>query len=332
MTPPQRLLGYEHAFDHPVTVGIVVGLGIVLLVTPALIALLSKAGKVNDQLRGELVTRYLSWIALIALIVAPVLLGAAWTMGAVCLLALFCYREYAQAVGLRGEILLNRVAQLGILATHLAALDHWPGLFLALTPLTVASLPAVAILSDRPQGYIRRVALSMFGFLLFGTGLAHLAYIANDSQYRPMILGLVLLVELNDVFAFVCGKTFGRRKLLPQTSPNKTIAGALGAIVCTTALLAVLSWYGLRGTPLAGPWHVLALGLIISIGGQLGDLMLSSIKRDVGIKDMGALIPGHGGLLDRFDSLLLVAPAVFHYAHYFRGFGLDQAERIFTGR
>jgi len=76
---------------------------------------------------------------------------------------------------------------------------------------------------------------------------------------------------------------------------------------------------------------LIGLGLIVSVAGQFGDLMVSSIKRDIGIKDMGASIPGHGGLLDRFDSMLLVAPAVFHYIAFFRGFGLDQPTRIFTG-
>jgi phosphatidate cytidylyltransferase len=77
-------------------------------------------------------------------------------------------------------------------------------------------------------------------------------------------------------------------------------------------------------------WLV-TLGVIISVVGQLGDLMLSSIKRDLGIKDTGAIIPGHGGLLDRFDSLILVAPAVFHFVGYFLGFGFFEQKRIFSG-
>src|SRR5690606_16460182 len=141
----------------------------------------------------------------------------------------------------------------------------------------------------------------------------------------------IVCVQLNDIFAFICGKTFGRRKLAPNTSPGKTIGGAVGATVLTVSLVGVLSYAGLRGTPLGGPAHALAIGLIIAIGGILGDLTLSSIKRDIGIKDMSAAIPGHGGILDRCNSLLLVAPAMFHYVAYFRGIGEDQAARIITG-
>jgi phosphatidate cytidylyltransferase len=85
------------------------------------------------------------------------------------------------------------------------------------------------------------------------------------------------------------------------------------------------------GTPM-GQWHWLLLfGVLVSVAGQCGDLMLSSIKRDIGIKDMGAVLPGHGGILDRFNSLLLVAPAVFHLVHYLVGLGAGQPVRVITG-
>ena len=86
-----------------------------------------------------------------------------------------------------------------------------------------------------------------------------------------------------------------------------------------------------QDTVLDRPVHLVTLGIIISVAGQLGDLMISSIKRDLGIKDTGVALPGHGGWLDRFDSLLLVGPAVFHYVGYFLGFGLDQPVRILSG-
>jgi len=128
-------------------------------------------------------------------------------------------------------------------------------------------------------------------------------------------------VELNDIFAFCCGKFFGRRKLAPQTSPGKTWGGALGAFVLTTALFAAVGASAFAGTVLATPVHLLTMGALLSFTGQLGDLVISSVKRDIGIKDMGATIPGHGGLLDRFDSLLFVGPALFHYVNYFVGVG-----------
>jgi phosphatidate cytidylyltransferase len=202
---------------------------------------------------------------------------------------------------------------------------------MALGPLTMLVIAALAILSDRPKGYVQRVALGVLGFFLFGVGLGHLGYFANDGDYRPILVLILVGVEMNDIFAYLSGKLLGRRKLCPQTSPNKTIGGAAGALVLTTTLVTIVGHYVFIDGVMDTPARLIGLGLIVSAAGQFGDLMLSSIKRDVGIKDTGTVLPGHGGLLDRFDSLLLVAPAVFHYIGYFRGIGLDQPVRIFTG-
>src|SRR5207249_2319992 len=107
--------------------------------------------------------------------------------------------------------------------------------------------------------------------------------------------------------------------------------GSVGAVVLTTVLVAVLAHYVFQGSVVGQPVHLATLGVLISVVGQLGDLMLSSIKRDLGLKDMGVTIPGHGGLLDRFDSLIFVGPAVFHYLGYFLGFGGEPPVRIITG-
>ncbi|MBN2163738.1 MAG: phosphatidate cytidylyltransferase, partial [Pontiellaceae bacterium] len=114
-------------------------------------------------------------------------------------------------------------------------------------------------------------------------------------------------------------------------SPNKTLAGMLGAMSGTVVLVSVMGSAVFRGTEMDHLSRLIGLGVIISLAGQLGDLVISSIKRDLGVKDMGHVLPGHGGLLDRFDSLLLVAPAFFHYVGYFMGIGLDQPVRIFHG-
>ena len=174
------------------------------------------------------------------------------------------------------------------------------------------------------------MAPAVFGYLLFGVGLGHLAYLANDTHYRSFILLVLLAIEMNDVFAFCCGKTFGRRKLCPNTSPHKTIGGAIGAVVLTTVLVSLLGRFVFADTIMASLPYLIGLGGLISIAGQFGDLTLSSIKRDLRIKDMAATIPGHGGLLDRFDSLLLAAPVFFHYVNYFVGVGENQSEYVFT--
>ena len=265
--------------------------------------------------------------------VLPILLGAAWVCGFFLLLSLFCFREYARATGLNASRTAMVSVVVAILVTYFAVFDHWMGLFTTSWALGVGLIAVVGLLPDHPQGYLRRIALAVLGFALFGVSLGHLAFISNDDIFRPILLWLLLCTELNDVFAYLTGKTFGRRKLLPHTSPNKTIAGAVGAVVLTTLLAACIGYYVFRGTTLAQPHHLIVLGLLISILGQCGDLVVSSIKRDLGLKDMSAVIPGHGGLLDRFDSLLFVAPCVFHYINYFKanGVGLDQPARIITG-
>jgi phosphatidate cytidylyltransferase len=173
--------------------------------------------------------------------------------------------------------------------------------------------------------------LGVLGFALFGSALGNLGNIANDVNYRPILLLIIFAVELNDIFAYVCGHLFGHQKFVPNTSPNKTVGGALGAIVLTTPLFALGAHFIWSGTALDTAVRLLGLGIIVSILGQFGDLMLSSIKRDLGLKDTSKLIPGHGGILDRFDSLILVAPVVFHYVNYFVGVAVGQQQQIFTG-
>lgn len=338
-TARERLFGYEHAFDHTVTIAVTAALATLLILGPIGLWLFSRSGRLEQPLRDELWRRYYSWLVICPVLLIPILLGAAWTIVGVGVLSLFCYREYARATGLFRERLISFVVVLGIIVLTLAVLDHWYRLFVALTPLTVSVIAAVAVLTDRPKGYIQRVGLAVLGFVLFGTALGHFGYMANDPNYRPLMILVLLAVEMNDVFAFVVGKTIGRHQLAPNTSPKKTIEGAIGGAVLTALLVVGLGQllfptefrdrYGI--TAAQELRYLIGLGLIIGIVGLLGDLMLSAVKRDLGIKDFGALIPGHGGLLDRFDSLILVAPAVFHYTNYIVGIGVHEPTKVFSG-
>ncbi|EAN2945089.1 hypothetical protein AII34_21160 [Salmonella enterica] len=123
-----------------------------------------------------------------------------------------------------------------------------------------------------------------------------------------LVLFLVGLTEFNDIAQYLWGKSLGRIKVIPKVSPNKTLAGLLGGVT-TTALAATV--LGPLLTPLSWPMALLA-GVIIGV-----DVVMSAIKRDIGVKDSGTLLPGHGGILDRLDSLIFTAPVFFHFVRYF---------------
>src|SRR5216117_2124617 len=326
----QRLFGFRHAFDHPVTVMVTLTAVVLLVLAPLLIFSTTQAAKSTANKRKELWDRYRSWIWLVLLILIPILAGAFWTIVAVATLSFLCYREYARITGLFRERTISLIVVIGILFLTFAELDSWYRLFVALFPLTVALIAIGGLIADQPKGYIQRVGLGVLGFALFGSALGNLGNMANDWNYRPILLLIIFAVELNDIFAYICGHVFGHRKFVPNTSPNKTAGGALGAIALTTPLFAFGAHFVWLGTALDTPVRLVGLGIIVSIVGQFGDLMLSSIKRDLGLKDTAKLIPGHGGILDRFDSLILVAPAVFHYVNYFVGFAVGQQQQIFS--
>jgi phosphatidate cytidylyltransferase len=327
----ERLFGFHHAFDDRVTVVLTLTALVLFLLAPVLIFVVTKSANSTSDKKKELWDRYRSWIWLALFILVPILAGAFWTILAVALLSFLCYREYARITGLFRERTISFIVVIGIVLLALAELDNWYRLYAALFPLTVALIAIGGLIPDQPKGYIQRVGLGVLGFALFGSALGNLGNIANDWNYRPILLLIIFAVELNDIFAYICGHLFGRRKFAPNTSPNKTIGGAIGAIVLTTPLVAIGAHFIWFGTALDMPVPLVGLGIIISIVGQFGDLMLSSIKRDLSLKDTSKLIPGHGGILDRFDSLILVAPAVFHYVNYFVGSAGGQPQRIFTG-
>jgi phosphatidate cytidylyltransferase len=143
----------------------------------------------------------------------------------------------------------------------------------------------------------------------------HLGFLANAINAYGYVCYVVFATEVNDVAAFTFGRLLGRHPLRSEISPKKTWEGALGAL----AVAMILPWLLRFSFPFFGPWQLILTGLIVGIGGQLGDLSISVIKRDIGTKDMAATIPGHGGILDRIDSLIYVAPLFMHMANYYYG-------------
>jgi phosphatidate cytidylyltransferase len=127
-----------------------------------------------------------------------------------------------------------------------------------------------------------------------------------------MLLFLLVMTQFNDVAQYVWGKSFGKHKIVPKVSPNKTWQGFIGGTLTVTLSSYFLAPYL---TPLTANQGLVA-GLIIALSGFIGDLVVSSVKRDLRIKDTSQFIPGHGGILDRIDSLMFTAPLFFHYLYY----------------
>ncbi|MFK7850652.1 MAG: phosphatidate cytidylyltransferase [Akkermansiaceae bacterium] len=329
----ERFFGYEDAFAHPFTTGAVIAITVALSVAPIVFKIFQATVGVSKNTYAELWARWRSWIWICLGLIIPILLGSAWVIAGVFILSLFCFREFARATGIFREKLIGLAAVLGLCLISFAVIDNFPRLFFAAPILGIGLIAIITIPQDRPEGFIQRVGLGIMGYLFFGFSLGYLALFTADPLYRPLLLLLLVTVELNDIFAFCCGRLFRGPKMTPNISPGKTISGALGALILTTTLVIALGhWVIFPGTPMDSWRNLLIMGFGISAFGQFGDLLLSSIKRDLGVKDLGRLLPGHGGLLDRFDSLIIVTPMYYHFLSLTLGtLAQSQPERIITG-
>ena len=264
---------------------------------------------------------YRGWLIMTPLIMGVVFLGREATIIGLALVAIFGFREFARATGLYDDWWMTGAVYIGIAAVaSTSLLDDprtgelgWYGLFTTLPVFAVAGVLLVPILRNRAKGQLQAISLAILGFVYFGWMFGHLAFLTNSTHAYGYLLYVIVAVEVNDVAAFVCGKLFGRRKLRAEISPNKTVGGSLGALAVSMAMPWALSF----SFPHFGTAELLLTGFIVGVGGQIGDLTISVIKRDIGIKDMGALVPGHGGILDRIDSLIFVVPLFFHMVRWY---------------
>jgi len=182
------------------------------------------------------------------------------------------------------------------------------GLILAILTLVVFRLRGGGV-----QGAFREIAAGVFVLIVPAWLLAHAVLFLDDSRGRAALLFLLLVVWVCDSAAFYVGSAVGRRKLAPEISPNKTVEGFLAGLVSSLPV-AVLFW--LISSEIWSLWFTIAAGLSVAFVGQVGDLFESILKRDAGVKDSGSLIPGHGGMLDRTDSLLLTIPFLYYMTQW----------------
>lgn len=267
-----------------------------------------------------------AWLIMAPIALAVIFLGRVVAVLFIFGLALLGIREFARATGLAGDRLLVGVVMAGIalLAADVLAADYvvarldWYEAYFAIPAFVVAAIVCVPILRNRTNGELRQMALAVFGFLYIGWLFGHLALLANSRNAYGYLMYLFFAVELNDIAAYGSGRLFGRRPLRSNISPKKTWEGSLGAL----AVSLVLPWLLWFSFPHFGVVELVLTGLIVGVGGQIGDLVMSLIKREAGVKDMGAVLPGHGGILDRIDSLIFVAPLFVHMVRALHGLDL----------
>ena len=298
------------------------GLGgiIGLLVLGSLIATVLTLARPGKDYR-ELRERMSSWWVMIGLLAGALLLGWQATLGLFAVVSFIALREFLSLAPTRRE------DRLIILASYLAipvsyafvAADIY-GIYLVIIPVyAFLILPWLMAVIGQTKGYLSSVALFHWGLMTCVYNIGYAAFLMRTpADQTPagaagLVFFLLVATEFNDVAQYVWGKLFGRNKIIPKVSPNKTWEGFLGGWATTAALI----WFvGPVFTPLHGI-GLATMAVVLPVADFAGDVTMSAIKRDIGVKDTSHLIPGHGGILDRIDSLTFTAPLYFHLLAWF---------------
>jgi phosphatidate cytidylyltransferase len=256
------------------------------------------------------VTPFVSRLA-IAAILLPIVLGIVWLgdwwlFGLVLLGGLLALHElYAMARGLR-PIVLGGYA--GLILTLLGAQLGGTTWLLAGILSTFVAMLLVFFVSSARQNAVAGFAVTLLGVAWVGGGLAHFMLVRDiPFDGRLLVFTILITVFADDTAAFFVGRAIGRHRLAPVISPGKSIEGFIGGTVAGVAV----TFFALYEQDVVSTWESLVLGLVIALAATLGDLFESAVKRDLGVKDSGRLLGGHGGVLDRVDSLLWAGPAAY---------------------
>ena len=271
--------------------------------------------------KHELWLRTRTWWVIILLLGVSIALPSWVPIALFGLISFLAFKEFVTLIPTRRadhRVLLW--AYLSIPLQYYWVSIGWYGMFIIFIPVYIfLALPLRMVLAGETQGFIKAAGTVHWGLMIAVFSLSHAAFLlALPNEGNPiaggdgLLLYLLLLTEINDVGQYCSGKLLGRHKVVPKVSPNKTVEGLAGGVVITTlvAMLAApyltpLSWYE------AG-----AIGFVLALAGFAGDVTISAVKRDLKLKDSGSLLPGHGGVLDRVDSLTFTAPLFFHIIYF----------------
>ena len=297
--------------------GVVLGVLTLAVAVTAVLPALKPAGDFTN-----LRQRIASWWVMIALLAGALLAG--WQMFTTLMIAIsfIALREFLSLAPVRREDrLIVLAAFVAMLINYLFIVIDDYGLYRVFIPTYVfLIIPFLMACIGQTRAFLATTATFHWAIVTCVYNLGYIAFLMRTpaSEALPagaagLVFFLLVATEANDVAQYIWGKLFGRRKIVPKVSPNKTWEGFLGGWLTTGLLI----WFvGPVFTPLSGI-GLAVLAIFLPVAGFAGDVTMSAIKRDIGVKDTSALIPGHGGLLDRADSLTFTAPLYFHILAYF---------------
>lgn len=320
VTSQQTVAAAMPQFDPPVGWLFVAIFGI-LLVASSVAWLLKHSRHGGSDTVANLSARINAWWVMTIVLLLAFWLGRIGTILLFLLVSFAALREFLSLVESRRadhRVLINCFYVL-LPLQYWFVLTGWYGMFSIFIPVYgFLLLPIIASLAGDTGRFLERTAKIQWAVMISIFCLSHVPALMNlnipgyEGHNVLLLVFLVAVVQASDVLQYIWGKLLGRRKIMPALSPSKTVAGTVGGIASATALAGALYWI----TPFT-PFQAALIGLVICCMGFLGGLVMSAIKRDRGVKDWGNLIHGHGGMLDRVDSICFAAPVFFHLVRYF---------------
>ncbi len=308
-------------FDRQL-VYLLAGIGGLLLLSSAITTVLKLRAKgAPNPVIANLSARVNAWWVMVLLFSAAILTGGLGSVILFALVSFFALREFVTLAPTRARDHRTLAWAFFVVVPlqYFLVWAHWFGLFTILIPVyAFVLLPIRSAAAGDCENFLERTATTQWGLMVCVYFVSHVPALLTleipgyAGQNGKLLLFLVLVVQISDVFQYVWGKLFGRHKIAPTLSPNKTVEGFVGGTLTATAIGAGLWW----ATPFTW-WQAAVLAWLITWMGFFGGLVMSAIKRDRGVKDFGTLIEGHGGMMDRIDSLCFAAPVFFHLVRYY---------------
>lgn len=307
--------------NNPALLYPLISLWSLLLIATVAVFLVAKLKPAKDY--TELKQRTVSWWFMIAAFSFALIASktvAICFLGFVSFLAL---KEFFSMIPTRrADRIVLLMAYLSIPLQYYWAGMEWYGMFIIFIPVYMfLFIGFMMIITQKTEGFLKAAGTIHWGLMTCVFSLSHAAFLLtlpdktaqNDAGGAGLLFFLIFLTQFNDVAQYVWGKLFGKHKILPVVSPKKTWEGLIGGIITTSAVAVLIAPY-ITPFPV---FYALVAGFIISAFGFIGDVCISAVKRDIGVKDFGSLIPGHGGIMDRIDSLTFTAPLFFHFTWYY---------------